>query len=128
MGLYTIQVGRPLVLICDRFRLPELQDVVKNGARIEPRVTRWSESSFDIRALRKLAKDGPLAVAADSQRLIATSLSRAQVKNDDAGSVRLVKDGTYNTARDDVASALTLCAGGMERKPTPPVFRSRGLA
>ena len=120
--------GSPLMMVCDRFRLPELEDAVKRGARIDARVTRWSEGSFDIRALRKMAKDGPLAVDVGSRMLIATSLSRAEVKNDDAGNVRMVKHGTNNTARDDVAAALTLAAGALERNPRPPVVRSLGLA
>ena len=120
--------GRPLVVVCDRFRLPELQDAIGGGVRIEPRVTRWSDASFDIRALRKMAKDGPLSVDAESRLLIATSLSRAEVKNDDAGSVRMVKHGNNNTARDDVAAALILAAGAVERNPKPRTIRSLGLA
>ena len=115
--------GKPKVIILDRFRLAEMQDAVKGAARLEPRVTRWSEAAFDIRALRKLAKDGPLAVDVDSRMLTAVSLSRARVKNDDAGNTRLVKRGTNNTARDDVAQALTLAAGGVERLPK----RSKGI-
>ena len=109
--------GRPKVVICDRFRLAELQDVVRNGARLEPRVVRWSEAAADIRALRRQVKDGNLAVDYDSRLLLATSLSRAMVQNDDAGNTRLVKRGTNNTARDDVAAALVLAAGGVERQP-----------
>ena len=109
--------GKPKVIICDRFRLPELQDVVKNGARIEPRVTRWSEAAFDIRSLRRQAKDGNLAVDYDSRLLLATSLRRAMVQNDDAGNTRLVKRGTNNCARDDAAAALVLAAGAVERQP-----------
>ena len=107
--------GRPLVIICDRFRLAELEDAVKTGARIESRMTRWSEQSFDIRALRKIAKDGPLAVASDSRLLIETSLARSKVRNDDAGNVVQVKRGTNNCGRDDVASALVMAAGGHAR-------------
>ena len=77
---------------------------------MEPRVSRWSEAAFDIRSLRKLAMDGPLAVDYDSRLLLATSLSKAMVKNDDQGNTRLVKKGTNNTARDDVAAALVLAA------------------
>ena len=36
--------------------------------------------------------------------MVAATLSAAMVKNDDQGSVRLVKRGTNNTARDDVAA------------------------
>ena len=34
--------GRPQLVICDRFRLAELEDAIQHQARIEPRVTRWS--------------------------------------------------------------------------------------
>ena len=109
--------GRPRIIICDRFRLAELQDAVRNGAKIEPRVVRYSEAAFDIRSLRKQAKDGNLSVDRDSRLLLTTSLRRAMVVNDDAGSTRLAKRGTHNTARDDVAAALVLAAGAVERLP-----------
>ena len=110
--------GRPEAIWCDRFRLAELQDCV-NGIPLVPRVARWSESAEDIRALRKMALDGPLAVAEGSRALLAASLSAALVKNDDQGSMRLVKRGTNNTARDDVAAALVLAAGALSRAPVP---------
>ena len=50
--------GTPVKLLCDRFRVNELADAVKGEVRIEPRITRWSDSSADIRGLRKLVKDG----------------------------------------------------------------------
>ena len=108
--------GRPARIICDRFRLAELQDALgPGGPFLEPRVTRWSEASEDIRALRKMAKDGPLSVDQDSRSLIQASLSVSRVKNDDQGSTRLAKKGTNNTARDDVAAALLLASGGWDR-------------
>lgn len=110
--------GRPEVVLCDRFRLAELQDAAP-GWQIEPRVARWSESSADIRALRKFAADGPLAVAPESRGLVTASLSAAMVTTDDAGNVRLRKRGTHNQARDDVAAALVLGCGGLSRAPEP---------
>ena len=62
-----------------------------------------------------MAKDGPLSVAAEAATLIGASLAVARVKSDDAGSMRLVKRGTNNQSRDDVAAALTLAAGAYER-------------
>ena len=114
--------GVPINILCDRFRLPELQDAVQRAATIEPRITRWSEASFDIRALRQGAKDGPLAVAEDSRLLLAASLAVASVKHDDQGNTRMVKSPN-NTARDDVAAALVLAAGANQRaeRPTPSV-------
>ena len=111
--------GPPAGIVCDRFRFPELLDVV-NGIPISPRMTRWSESSEDIRALRKAVADGPLSCTPGSAALIGASLAVAMVKNDDAGSVRMVKRGTNNTARDDVAAGLILAAGVFERTRGKP--------
>ena len=108
--------GRPARIVCDRFRLPELQDEIgRMGPFIESRITRWSEASEDIRALRKMAKDGPLSIPPDSRSILQASFSVAMVKNDDQGSVRLVKQGTHNTARDDAVASLLLAAGAWER-------------
>ena len=120
--------GKPQVVVLDRFRLAEFEDAVKRGARLEPRVSRWSEASFDIRSLRAMALDGPMAVDADSQALLATSLAQAMVKSDDAGNTRLVKRSSNNQSRDDVAAAFTLAAGAYARRPKSSGVRSLGLA
>ena len=106
--------GQPSELICDRFRLDELRDAGL-PCPVTPRVSRWSEASFDIRALRSHVADGPFAVAECSRSILAASLAVAMVKNDDQGSTRLVKRDTNNTARDDVSAALVLAAGLFER-------------
>ena len=111
--------GRPASLICDRFRLDELHDAGV-PCRVIPRVSRWSEASYDIRALRSRTKDGPFAIARCSRSLLAASLAVAKVKNDDQGSTRLVKKDTNNTARDDVAAAFVLAAGLFERTSSAP--------
>ena len=99
--------------VADRFRFGELMDA--GLPAVEPRVTRWSEASEDIRALRRLVKDGPFSCTPESAPLIAASLSKAMVKSDDAGNTRIVKKGTNNTGRDDVAVAFCLVAGAFER-------------
>ena len=114
--------GRPARVICDRFRLAELRDAADPGVTILPRVTRWSDAASDIRAVRKLAADGPLSCEVGSRGLLTASLAAAMVRNDDQGNVRLAKRGTGNEARDDVAAALTLAAGSLARelaKPAP---------
>ena len=115
----TAEWGAPETIVCDRFRLGELRDCV-NGTPVIPRVSRWSEAGDDIRALRRLVKDGPLSVEPDSRPLLAASLSVAMVKNDDQGNVRLAKKGTNNTARDDVAAALVLASGVFRRARAQP--------
>ena len=111
--------GGPELIVCDRFRLGELQDCA-NGTPIVPRVSRWSESSFDIRALRQLAVDGPFTIAPDSRPLLAASLAVCMVRNDDQGNVRVVKKGSNNQCRDDVAAALVLAAGVYQRSRSQP--------
>ena len=107
--------GLPMGIVCDRFQLTQLQQAVAGQVPIAPRMTRWSESSEDIKALRGLTRDGPLAAEEESRPLLAASLSVARVKNDDSGGTRLVKMGSANTARDDVAAALVLAAGKYQR-------------
>ena len=111
----TERWGTPVKVVADRFRASELMDAVRGACPVEPRQQRWSEASFDIRGLRQGVQDGPLSVAPRDRNLIAASLSFAQVKNDDAGNVRLVKQSTNNSSRDDVAAALVLAAGAFQR-------------
>ena len=108
--------GQVVLVVCDRFRLTDLQDAIDPGVALEARVTRWSDAAADIRALRKAAKDGPLAVDEGSRSLLIASLAAAHVKSDDAGNTRLVKNSS-NSSRDDVAAALTLAAGAFARYP-----------
>ena len=119
--------GKPRFIICDRFKLAELRDCAR-GIRLIERVSRWSESTEDIGALRKFASDGPLSCDPESRALIAASLSVAMVKNDDAGNTRLVKRGSNNTARDDVAAALVLGAGESKRRGKKATRVYRGFA
>ena len=110
--------GTPATIVCDRFRLKDLQDATK-GIPIESRVTQWSEASFDIRALRRFAKDGPFSVELVSRGLLAAGLSVATIQNDVAGNFRLIKS-KQNTARDDAPAAWLLAAGAFDRAQTKP--------
>ena len=112
--LITETWGKPVGVVADRFRIADLEDAGLSG--LSPRMSRWSESSEDVRALRKMAKDGPLSVDPGSAPLLEASLAVAMVKNDDSGNVRLQKRGSNNTSRDDVAAALTLGAGAHQRR------------
>ena len=105
--------GRVDCIVCDRFRLADLVDARPN-APVLPRVTRWSEAAADIRDVRKLATDDGMTVDKDSRALLTASIGVATVKSDDQGNTRLVKNAA-NTARDDVAAALTLAAGAWAR-------------
>ena len=120
--LIRTEWGRPVKTLLDRFRMYQLEDCAR-GLRLESRVTRYSEASADIRALRKYAKDGPLAVERDSRLLLTASLTAAQVETDGSGNTRMSKKNG-NVGRDDVSAAAVLAAGEIERiaaKP-PPSF------
>ena len=108
--------GKPREIVCDRFKLKHLEDVIKN-VKIDARVSQWSSASYDVHSLRKLARDGPLSVDVESRPLVEASLGVAMVENDRSGSCRMVKRGTHNEARDDIAYALHLIAGLYERQP-----------
>ena len=116
--LSLVRPWRPIVLICDRFKEAELLDAAGGRYRIVPRVTRWSEATADIGALRRFVKDGPLSCTPQSAALIGASLAVTVVRGDDGGSVRLIKRHN-NRARDDVSAALVLAAGGLSRAPKP---------
>ena len=109
-----VRAWRPRVIVCDRFRLAELRDS-RPPCPIVTRISRWSESSEDIRALRRIAADGPLSIAAGSRQLLQVSLAAARAVSDDAGNVRLRKSSA-NFSRDDVAQALILAAGQWARE------------
>ena len=123
-GAALDQWGPPVTILADRFRVPELKDCV-GAAPLVPRISRWSEAAYDVRALRQMAKDGPLSCAEGSRSLLAASLSVALVKNDDQGNVRLSKRSRDNTARDDVAAALVLAAGAWLRSTGRPRRKMR---
>ena len=106
----------PASVTCDRFRLTEFQDAIRGRVAVLPRVQRWSEASEDIRAVRRLALDGPLAVAHESRGLLGASLAASRVESDAQGSLRLIKRGSNNTGRDDAAVSLALACGAHTRR------------
>ena len=115
-----IRKWNPGVLVCDRFRLPELIDAAP-PCPVVPRRLMPSEWSADIRALRRYAADGPLAVEPESRDLLAAALAVCEVRSDESGCTKLIKR-SKNESRDDAAAALTLAAGALSRVPE----RSRG--
>ena len=85
-----VRQWQPESITLDRFRIGEVRDAAP-GVRLLTRTSRWSESTADVRALRRLALDGDLAVEPASRGLLTASLAAATVANDDAGNVRMVK-------------------------------------
>lgn len=111
----------PRAFVCDRWRLDELRDA-KVKVPILPRIPRWKEATADLRGLRKLADDGPLAIDPASRSLLKASLAVSRVESDDVGNTKLLKQRSgSNRARDDVVAAWILAAGAVSRsKPRRP--------
>ena len=115
--------ARPISLTCDRFRLAELQDAAAARCAVLPRAQRWSEASEDIRALRRMALDGPLSIEKRSRHILMASLAASSVESDAQGSLRMIKSSTANTGRDDVVVALVNAAGARDRVPVASGLR-----
>ena len=122
MLLDAIKDWRPLSLTSDRFRADDVMDA-RPPCRVIFRAMMPSEKSQDIRALRRMSSDGPIAPAPESRSLLEASLAVAVVAHDKRGNVELVKSGNNNCSRDDVAAALVLAAGAFERRPRPRKLR-----
>ena len=104
----------PRMILCDRFMLTKLRDVVQHWAPITPRTGKWSESTEDICSFRELAQDGPLMIEKTSRPLVRLGLSQGTVQGDRKGNLELVKRRGHRS-RDDVAIAGTLAAGELVR-------------
>ena len=120
----------PGTVIADTFQADRVQDVLEDRAELIIRRRRWSESTEDVDAFKRLAlddRDGALAVHVDSAALLTASLLAAELKSDD-GNVRLVKRAPERP--DDVAQALVLACGELHRQriepeDVPPLPRGR---
>ena len=117
--------GVPYVVIADLFKLEEFKDCHLPCPLITRR-KRWSESTYDIGALRKFASDGPMAIQEESRNVVLHSLTNSRVKPDESGGIRLVKKDK-STSRDDIANCLVLAAGAIKRRLSKPQTSSRKI-
>ena len=115
----------PRIAYADRFKINDLRDAAGGRYSVVERRTRWSESTADIVALRRLALDGNLSIAPASRRLLRMSLSKATVRADEEN-MRLEKSNGMR-ARDDIAQSLILGAGALERLGRVPKRSWRAL-
>ena len=110
-------------VVADRFLAGPLQDALSDRGlyAVEWRINQWSFASEDVANFRRAVLDGTLAVVPAGQRLATLSLSHAEIKADDSGSVRLNKASM--SRRDDVAAAIVLGVSACARwtEPVAPV-------
>ena len=112
-----VRAWNPEVVLCDRFRLPELLDCT-GDLPVVARATRdKKDAAADVRSLRRLALDGPLSLVPSARPLMEASLAVAKVTTDGSGNTFLQKRGSNNESRDDVCAAWLLAAGALDRAP-----------
>ena len=109
----VIREFSPRAVFADKDRVSELSDA--GITSVVSSIMGWSLHTSNIRALRKLAGDGPLSVAPESRSIIEASLRESSVQNSDAGGHRLVKRRAKNRSRDDVVASVLMAAGQFSR-------------
>ena len=114
------RLGRPDVLVIDRYKALEVQEVMaKVGlrARLSIRGQGFKDGAEDLRRFRKALLEQRLRVF--PSLLIRTSLSSARCVSDVAGNTKLSKGtqgGRRFNSRDDVVSALIMAVAEGERR------------
>ena len=104
---------QPALVVCDFFRLAEVQDCFGESYPVESRRTRWSESTQDLDALARLAETR-LALAANAFMLVTLGLASSRLDFDTEGWKRIRKTDR-KTAKNDALAALVLTCGALER-------------
>ena len=117
--------GLPDVLVCDRYRLRELSEVMATFPEVPIvwRSTGFFSASEDLRRFRKRVMDGWVKV---QPRMIWRScLANARTITDSSGNEKLAKTGApwrSSRARDDAMAALILATAEMDRLLQVPQY------
>ena len=122
--------GKPVAIVCDRFRKAELLDALTKGrmARSLPASEAWvSKTEPKTSALfRRAALDK--RICAPVSWAIRSALTGARVVIDPAGNSKLAKNsegGRKKTHRDDLVAALILGISEYSRKAFRPASSSQ---
>ena len=126
--------GRPVAIVCDRWREKELRDVLENlrfpSAAIVVRGQGFRDGGEDVRDFRR-AVLGDLVYPVESL-LLTSSMAEARVTLDPAGNAKLAKNtqgGRRHRAKDDAAAAaiLAVAAGYRQWQKTQQGRRLRSM-
>ena len=117
--------GMPEVIVCDRWRFSELQDVVApfgffEGENLITRRAGFFDGGADVSNFMRMALDRNL-VFPESQ-LLKYSMAAARTISDPGGNTKLAKANERNTkGRDDAVAALVISAAEVHRSTMAPV-------
>ena len=114
---------KPQVIVCDPFRVAELNQVVAGRARITERARGGGESTSNVQSLRSLLLDSNSGVTTSSRELIGSAFVQTSLTIDASGITKVTKS-RGKRSRDDASAALLLAAGEMARRPAPAELRA----
>ena len=131
LGLALDRLGKPFLVVADRFREAELRDALDGAgippAGLETRGMGFIDGAADVRAFRRACAEGK--VTPRPSLLLRSGVSEARTVSDPAGNAKLAKNaqgGRRLRARDDAAAAAILAvAAGVRVSAHAP--RSRGM-
>ena len=115
--------GTPEIIVCDHWRLGELQDVLEpygffEGDNLITRRAGWHDGGADVSGFMRMALDQKLLLPKSD--LLRYSMAAARVIGDGAGNTKLAKATERTTkGRDDAVSALVLAAAVVHRQEEP---------
>ena len=121
--------GVPEVLVCDRWRIAELRDVLDRLAlrpAVMPRGQGYKDGNDDVRRFRVAVAEKRVHPARQFM-LLEAGIADAVVTSDPAGNVKLAKStegGRRACARDDVAAAAILAVAHADRIMARPARTS----
>lgn len=105
--------GKPVVIVCDRWRLGDLQEALSGinfpFTRLETRGQGFKDGAEDVRAFRQAALSGQVQV--QESLLLASAVREARLISDPAGNQKLSKStqgGRRSRGRDDALAAAIL--------------------
>ena len=127
--------GRPVSVVSDRWREPELRDCLDKAgippAAFESRGQGFKDGGEDVRDFRRACAEGK--VTPNKSLLLRSSMAEARVLVDPAGNAKLSKGsegGRRLRAKDDAVAASILAVSAGVRMPAQPKrrWRYRGMA
>ena len=120
--LSRIWTLEPSCIVCDPYRVAELNQAVGGRVRIVERARGGGESTSNIQALRSRLLDSDAGVSESSRALLGAAFEQTSLVIDGSGNTKVLKSRAKRS-RDDAAAALLLAAGELARRPAPVALR-----
>ena len=120
--LSRIWSWKPLALVCDNYRAPELHQAVGGRVRVIERARSGGEATSNIQSLRSLLLDTQSGATQSSRALLGAAFEQTNLIISNEGIAKVTKLDARRS-RDDAAAALLLAAGELARRPTPVELR-----